>query len=332
MTVDLTTRYLGLDLRSPIVASAGPLTGRLETLARLEEAGVGAVVLPSLFEEELVGESLRVHESLERGADASAEAGSYFPEADFSELGPERHVRLVEHAKARLEVPVIASVNAVAPGSWPRYARLMAEAGADAIELNLYAVPADPARAAAKVEERYLDAVRQVRAAVGVPVAVKLSPFFTSMGHFARDVVSAGGNGLVLFNRFYQPDLDLDTLQARPTVELSYQWELRLPLRWIAILRGRLPDTSLAATSGVHTGEDAVKALLVGADVVMMTSALIRHGPAHVATVEAGLREWLDERGYQSVWQCRGSACQSASADPTAFERANYIRALASVT
>jgi dihydroorotate dehydrogenase (fumarate) len=208
----------------------------------------------------------------------------------------------------------------------------MAEAGADAIELNLYAVPADPSRAAAKVEERYLDAVRQVRAAVGVPVAVKLSPFFTSMGHFARDVVSAGANGLVLFNRFYQPDLDLDTLQARPTVELSHQWELRLPLRWIAILRGRLPDTSLAATSGVHTGEDAVKALLVGADVVMMTSALIRHGPAHVATVEAGVREWLDERAYESVWQCRGSACQSASADPTGFERANYIRALASVT
>jgi len=332
VTVDLTTRYLGLDLRSPIVASAGPLTGRLDTLARLEDAGVGAVVLPSLFEEELVGESLRVHESLERGAYASPEAASYFPEADFAELGPERHVRLVEHAKARLGIPVVASVNAIAPGSWPRYARLMAEAGADAIELNLYAVPADPSRPAAKVEERYLDAVRQVRAAVTVPVAVKLSPFFTSMGHFARDVVAAGANGLVLFNRFYQPDLDLETLQALPTVELSQPWELRLPLRWIAILRGRLPDTSLAATSGVHTGDDAVKALLVGADVVMMTSALVLHGPAHVAAVEAGVRAWLDERGYESVWQCRGSACQSASADPTGFERANYIRALASIT
>ncbi len=332
MTADLTTRYLGMDLRSPIAASAGPLTGRLDTLAQLEDAGVGAVVLPSLFEEELVGESLRVHGSLERGAYSSPEATGYFPDADFSELGPERHVRLVEHAKERIGVPVIASVNAIAPGSWPRYARLMAEAGADAIELNLYAVPADPARAAAKVEERYLDAVRQVRAAVGVPVAVKLSPFFSSMGHFARAAVSAGAGGLVLFNRFYQPDLDLDTLQARPTVELSQPWELRLPLRWIAILRGRLPDTSLAATSGVHTGDDAVKALLVGADIVMMTSALIRNGPGHVATVEAGLRSWLDERGYDSVWQLRGSACQSASADPTGFERANYIRSLASVT
>jgi len=227
---------------------------------------------------------------------------------------------------------VIASVNAIAPGSWPRYARLMADAGADAIELNLYAVPTDPSRAAAKVEERYLDAVRQVRAAVGVPLAVKLSPFFTSMGHFACAAVGAGTNGLVLFNRFYQPDLDLESLQACPTVELSQSWELRLPLRWIAILRGRLPDISLAASSGVHSGEDAVKALLVGADVVMMTSALIRHGPAHVARVEESLRSWLDERGYDSVWQLRGSACQSASSDPTAFERANYIRSLASVT
>ena len=331
MTADLTTRYLGLELRSPVVASAGPLTGRLDTLARLEDSGVAAVVLPSLFEEELVGEALRVHESLERGANASAEASSYFPDADFAELGPERHVRLVERAKERLGVPVIASVNATAPGSWPRYARLMAEAGADAIELNLYAVPADPSRAAAKVEERYLDAVRQVRAAVSVPLAVKLSPFFTSMGHFARAAVAAGADGLVLFNRFYQPDLDLDTLQARPTVELSQPWELRLPLRWIAILRGRLPDTSLAATSGVHNGEDAVKALLVGADVVMMTSALIRNGPSHVMVVEAQLRGWLDDRGYDSVWQLRGSACQSASADPTGFERANYIRSLASV-
>ena len=331
MTVDLTTRYLGLDLRSPIVASAGPLTGRLDTLAQLEDAGVGAVVLPSLFEEELIGESLRVHEALERGADVSPEAASFFPETDFAELGPERHVRLVELAKDRLSVPVVASVNAIAPGSWPRYAKLMAEAGADAIELNLYAVPADPGRTAAKVEERYLDAVRQVRAAVGVPVAVKLSPFFSSLGHFARDVVAAGADGLVLFNRFYQPDLDLDTLQALPLVELSQPWELRLPLRWIAILRGRLADTSFAATSGVHTGDDAVKALLVGADVVMMTSALLRHGPSHVAVVEAGVRSWLDERGYDSVWQCRGSACQSASADPTGFERANYIRSLASV-
>jgi dihydroorotate dehydrogenase (fumarate) len=332
MSVDLTTRYLGLDLRSPIVASAGPLTGKLDTLAQLEAAGVGAVVLPSLFEEELVGESLRVHESLERGAYSSPEASGYFPDADFAELGPERHVRLVEHAKARLGIPVVASVNAIAPGSWPRYARLMAEAGADAIELNLYAVPADPSRAAAKVEERYLDAVRQVRAAIAVPLAVKLSPFFTSMGHFAAAAVAAGAQGLVLFNRFYQPDLDLETLQAHPTVELSQPWELRLPLRWIAILRGRLPDTSFAATSGVQSGEDAVKALLVGADVVMMTSALIRHGASHVATVEQGMRAWLDERGYDSVWQFRGSACQSASSDPTGFERANYIRSLASVT
>jgi len=331
MDADLSTRYLGLDLRSPIVASAGPLTGRLDTLTRLQDAGVGAVVLPSLFEEELVNESLWLHETLEQGVGASAETVGYFPDTDFSELGPERHVRLVEQAKARLEIPVIASVNATAPGSWSRYARLMAEAGADAVELNLYTVPGDPARTAATVEARYLEAIRQVRSAVNVPVAVKLSPYFSSTGHFALEAVAAGAAGLVLFNRFYQPDLNLETLAVHPAIELSQPWELRLPLRWIAILRGRLPDTSLAATSGVHTGGDAVKALLVGADVAMMTSALITHGPEHVGRVEREMLAWLDEHDYESVWQLRGSVCQSASADPTAFERANYIKMLSSV-
>lgn len=331
MEADLSTRYLGLDLRTPIVASAGPLTGRLDTLSRLQDAGVGAVVLPSLFEEELVNESLWLHETLEQGVGASAETVGYFPEADFSDLGPERHVRLVEQAKSRLDIPVIASVNATAPGSWSRYARLMAEAGADAIELNLYTVPGDPARTAATVEARYLEAIRQVRSAVNVPVAVKLSPYFSSTGHFALEAVAAGAGGLVLFNRFYQPDLDLDSLAVLPAIELSQPWELRLPLRWIAILRGRLPDTSLAATSGVHTGSDAVKALLVGADVAMMTSALITHGPEHVGRVERELLAWLDDHDYESVWQLRGSVCQSASADPTAFERANYIKMLSSV-
>jgi len=331
MVADLSTRYLGLDLRSPIVASAGPLTGRIDTLTRLEDAGVAAVVLPSLFEEELVNESLWLHETLEQGVGASAETVGYFPDADFSDLGPERHLRLVEQAKSRLVIPVIASVNATAPGSWSRYARLMAEAGADAIELNLYTVPGDPARTAATVEARYLEAIRQVRAAVRVPVAVKLSPYFSSAGHFALETVAAGANGLVLFNRFYQPDLDLETLAVHPAIELSQPWELRLPLRWIAMLRGRLPDTSLAATSGVHSGTDAVKALLVGADVTMMTSALITHGPDHVGRVEREMLAWLDEHDYESVWQLRGSVCQSASADPTAFERANYIRMLSSV-
>jgi dihydroorotate dehydrogenase (fumarate) len=331
MSADLATRYLGHRLRSPIVASAGPLTGRMDMLVRLQDAGVAAVVLPSLFEEELVGESLRLHETLEQGAGASAEAASYFPDADFSDLGPERHVRLVEQAKARLDIPVIASVNAVAPGSWARYARLMVEAGADAIELNLYSVPGDPARTADEVEGRYLDAIGQVTAVVRVPVAVKLSPFFTSTGHFALEAVAAGANGLVLFNRFYQPDLDLDTLQVLPVIELSQPWELRLPMRWIAILRGRLPGTSLAATTGIHRGKDAARALLVGADVVMMTSALLTHGPDHVRVVERELLAWLDDRDYQSVSQLRGSVCQSASADPTAFERANYIRVLSSI-
>jgi dihydroorotate dehydrogenase (fumarate) len=205
------------------------------------------------------------------------------------------------------------------------------EGGADAIELNLYTVPGDPARTAVTVEARYLDAIRQVRAAVQVPVAVKLSPYFTSTGHFALDSVVAGASGLVLFNRFYQPDLDLETLAVLPAIELSQPWELRLPLRWIAILRGRLPNTSLAATSGIHTGTDAIKALLVGADVTMMTSALLTHGPEHVARVEREILAWLDAHEYESVGQLRGSVSQSASADPTAFERANYIRMLSSV-
>ena len=248
---DLRTTYLGLELRSPIVASAGPLTGTLATLHQLEQAGVAAVVLPSLFEEEVVTESMHLNDVLDQGADWTPEASSFFPDMDFSDLGPERHVKLVERAKASIGIPVIASVNATSPGVWARYAAMMVDAGADAIELNVYAVPGDPAHDAASVEARYLDAIREVRAEVQVPLAVKLSPYFSSAGHFALQAVAAGADGLVLFNRLYQPDLDLETLDVLPAVELSQPWELRLPLRWIALLRRRLPETSLAATSGV---------------------------------------------------------------------------------
>jgi dihydroorotate dehydrogenase (fumarate) len=327
---DLSTRYLGLELRSPLVASASPLTGRIETLERLENAGAAAVVLPSLFEEELVGDSIEVDRTLELGAEQFGEAVSYFPDMDFYDLGPERHVRLVEQAKSTLEIPVIASVNASRPGSWSRYAGYMAEAGADAIELNLYAVHADPARSGVDVERDYLDAIREVREAVNIPVAVKLSPFFSSTAHFAVQAASAGVDGLVLFNRFYQPDIDLETLDVLPTVELSRPLELRLPLRWIAILRGHLPGISLAATSGVHTGEDVAKALLVGADAVMMTSALLRHGPEFIELVEMELRRFVADNDYASVEQLRGSVSGSSAADPAAFERANYIRVLSS--
>ena len=328
---NLRTAYLGLELRSPIVASAGPLTGTIATLHELEQAGVAAVVLPSLFEEEVVSESMQLHDALEQGADWTAEASTFFPDMDFSDLGPERHVKLVERAKASIGIPVIASVNATSPGVWARYAAMMVDAGADAIELNVYAVPGDPAHDAASVEARYLDAIREVRAEVQVPLAVKLSPYFSSAGHFAMQAVAAGADGLVLFNRFYQPDLDLETLDVLPEVELSEPWELRLPLRWIALLRPHLRDTSLAATSGVYGGTDVAKALLVGADVAMMTSALLRHGPSYAAAVERDLDTWLDEHDYESVAQIRGSMSQAAAPDPEAYERANYIRVLSSL-
>jgi len=327
---DLRTTYLGLRLRSPLVASASPLTGHLDSLLALEAAGAAAVVLPSLFEEEVEGDSLLLHAQLETGALSFPEATDFFPTLEFGNIGPEGHVKLVLAAKDNLRIPVIASVNGTTPGGWVRYAQLMADAGADAIELNLYAVAADARRSASEVEAGYLEVVRRVRAAIHVPLAVKLSPYFSSTAHFAERVVEAGADGLVLFNRFYQPDIDLDTLDVLPRVALSDPRELRLPLRWLAILRPLLPKVSLAATTGVHSGSDAVKALLVGADVAMMTSALLRHGPAHLARVEAELAGWLAEREYDSVDQLRGSVSHRGATDPTAFERANYLRTLAS--
>ncbi len=327
---DLRTRYLGFELRTPLVASAGPLTGRLDTLVRLEEAGISAVVLPSLFEEELVSESLELHDVLELGTEQFGEALSYLPDPGFYEMGPERHAQLVASAKDHLAIPVIASVNATTPSAFARYSCVLTDAGADAIELNLYAVPANPDVDADAVESRYLEAIAAVRDVVTVPVSAKLSPFFSSTGHFAVRAAEAGADGLVLFNRFYQPDLDLESLDVLPIVELSHPFELRLPLRWIAILRSRLPGVSLAASSGVHDGLSALKALLVGADVAMMTSALLRNGPEHVRAVETVLEQWLDENEYVSVDQLRGSFSQSAAPDPSTFERANYLRVLSS--
>lgn len=327
---ELATRYLGLPIASPVVASAGPDTGKLETLLELQDAGVGAVVLPSLFEEEIVQEELSLNAALDHGVDSFAEAIDYFPATDFYDLGTDRHLRLVEQAKAKLTVPVIASVNAAHSGSWERYATLMVDAGADAVELNIYAMAADPSRSAADVEAEYLDVVREVRAAVRVPLAVKLSPYFSSLSHFAASLAAAGVDGLVLFNRFYAPDLDLETLAVQPKLELSRSPELRLPLRWLAMLRPQLPQVSLAATSGVQAYEDVVKALLVGADVACMTSAILREGPGHVAAVLAGLRTWLEEKEYESVDQLRGSVSAAATADPAAFERSNYVKVLSS--
>ncbi len=329
MTVDLQTRYLGLDLRSPIVASSSPLTGDEDGAARLEDAGAAAIVLPSLFEEEILAEELQLDSALDAGTEQFAEALDYFPDyTSFAGVG-DRYLERLRRIKSRASVPVVASLNATTIGGWVRYASLMQEAGADALEVNLYRLAADPRRTAAELEAIDLELVGAVRAAVTIPLAVKLSPYYTALAGFAGRVASLGVDGLVLFNRFYQPDLDLDTLDVVPRVELSGSAELRLPMRWIAILRPQLPATvSLAATSGVQTGTDVVKAVMVGADVAMTTSALLRNGPEHVRTLEAGLRSWMEEHEYASVAQLRGSANQAAVADPSAFERANYMHVL----
>jgi len=331
--IDLTTTYLGLRLRSPIVASAGPLAAEVEGAKALAGAGAGAVVLPSLFEEEVLAEEVGLSFALESGSEQFAEALSYFPPVTNFTTVADRYLQLLEETKKAVEVPVIASLNAFSVGGWSRYADLLADAGADALELNVYRVPAAAGLSSAEVEQADLALVSAVCAGVGLPVAVKLSPFYTAMAGFAASVVAAGAAGLVLFNRFYQPDLDLETMDVVPRVELSRPWELRLPLRWIAILRPQLgPGPCLAATSGVHSGHDVVKALAVGADVAMMTSAVLRFGPAYIGTVEAQLRSWLAEHEYGSASELRGSVSQATSADAGAFERANYLKTLHSWT
>ena len=323
---DIRTHYLGFELRSPIVASAGPLTGRLESLDELDAAGVGAVVLPSLFEEQVELEQLAMSDLYRAGADAFGEALSYLPEVE-EDPGPARHLALVEQAHDHCSVPVIASLNGTSPGGWVRYARLLEDAGADALELNIYDVVVDPALTAADVEARYAELVAEVKAQVRVPVAVKLGPWFTAPLAFARSLVEAGADGLVLFNRFYQPDIDLESMTMEPRLVLSSSSEVRLPLHWIGILRGEV-SCSLAATTGVHTPEDVVRLLLAGADVTMTTSALLRHGPGHVEVLEAGLRAWMQYGDYDAVEQLKGSMSRRNVPDPEAYERANYVRAL----
>jgi dihydroorotate dehydrogenase (fumarate) len=325
---DLRTRYLGRELRSPLVASSSPLTGTLDGLRRLEAAGVGAVVLPSLFEEDLTEETRQVEALVATGA-TGAEARAGRPAQAGYGAGPAAYLSLVTQAKQALSVPVIASLNGVSRGGWVRYAARLEQAGADALELNIYYVSSRPGSSASEVEWHYLDVVRSVRQAIGIPLAVKLSPYFSSLANLAGQLVEAGAGGLVLFNRFYQPDLDIETMQVRPALELSSSTELRLPLRWIAILHRRF-GVSLAASTGVHTGEDVAKVLLAGADVAMMTSALLRNGPDHLRRVEVGLRDWMDRHGYETVDRLRGRLSQRSVPDPAAFERANYIKTLAS--
>ena len=325
--VDMSTKYLGLQLRTPIVASASPMTGDPARWELLEFAGAGAIVLPSLFEEQIERESLAVDATLDLGTDSFAESLSYLPAMEDYDVGPARHLDLVEQARQRLSIPVIASLNGTTPGGWVQYARHLENAGASAIELNVYDVIVDPTQSAADVEKRYIELVEEVRAEVTVPLAVKLGPWFTSLGHFALALQSAGADGLVLFNRLYQPDIDLDTLDVTPRLQLSTSAESRLPLHWIGVLRGFM-TCSLAATSGVHEGADAMKLLLAGADVTMTASALLQNGPQRIAAMLAWMDEWMTERQYDSVDQLRGSVSQRNIADPGVYERANYYQVL----
>src|SRR6056297_842000 len=327
---DLHSEYLGLRLRSPIVASAGPYTGDLDRLAELEQAGVAAVVLPSLFEEQIEHETTEIDRLFTVHAESFGEALSFLPEIDNYNSGVDAYLDLVEAAKRRVDVPVIASLNGTNIGGWVKYARLLEEAGADAVELNLYTVAADPSIDGATLEAEHLELVALVAEEVSVPVAVKISPYYSSLSAFVIGVQQSGAAGVVMFNRFYSPDLDLETLEVAPRIALSSPEELRLPLRWVGILREYL-TISMAASTGVHTGFDAAKLILAGADVTMTTS-LLRNGPHHVRTIEQQLVDWMEEHEYESVGQMRGAVASDATADPTAYERANYIGNIATYT
>lgn len=325
---DLRTTYLGLELPTPLVASSSPLTGKLDTLVALEAAGVGAVVLPSLFEEQITHDSLAVHDLLDTTSGAHPEAvGGYLPELKDYNTGPAGYLDHLEDARRRLDIPVIASLNGVTNGGWVRYAQLLEAAGASALELNIYRIAANAETSGTDVEQDTVDTVAAVCDAVDIPVAVKLGPYFSAFANLAGRLHAAGASGLVLFNRFYQPDIDLQTLEVTPNLVLSTSAELRLSLRWIAILHGRVP-VSLAATTGVHTAQDVAKVLLAGADVAMMASALLRQGPDLAAAVLDELEAWCEEHEYDSVEQLRGSVSQQHVADPAEFERANYVRTL----
>ena len=325
--MDLTTDYLGLRLKNPLVAGASPLSRQVEDVRALAGAGVSAVVLYSLFEEQIEHERAAHEHFEEAGTESFAEALTYLPNLDYFPRGPEDYIAHVGKVKQAVDIPVIASLNGTTRGGWVKYARMLQDAGADALELNIYHVASDPTVNAASVEARYLGVVAAVKEEVTIPVAVKLSPFFSSFAHFAQRLDEAGADGLVLFNRFHQPDIDLEELEVKPDLELSAPHELRLPLRWIAIL-DPLVKASLAATSGVYRGTDVIKLLLAGADVVMLCAALLKSGPQAARTILAELEAWMTEREYESVKQLQGSMNQRACENPGAFERAQYMKAL----
>jgi len=324
---DLRTRYLGLTLKNPIVHSASPLSESLATMRKLEDAGCSAIVMHSLFEEQIQNESRQLDHYLSYGAQSFAEALSYFPEAEDYRVGPDEYLDRISRAKKAMEIPIIGSLNGVSRGGWVEHARLMQDAGADAIELNIYMIPTDPAMTGPEVEQMYVDTLSAVRQEVTIPLAVKVGPYFSAMANMARRFKDAGADGLVLFNRFYQPDFDLESLEVVPHLTLSTSWEMRLPLRWVAILHGRV-DVDFAITSGVHSAEDVIKGVMAGAKATMMTSAVLQSGMGHVKTVLRDVEAWMERNEYVSIEQMCGSMSQKNVAEPSAFERANYMKML----
>jgi dihydroorotate dehydrogenase (fumarate) len=327
--MDLTARYMGLNLRTPLVPSASPLSYHLDSIKRMEDAGASAIVFHSIFEEQVKGEQEAVQYHLLQGADSFAEALTYFPQSSDYKTGPEEYLGKIRKAKDSIKIPIIASLNAASVGSWIEYSKRIQQAGADALELNVYSIPTEMDRNSAEIEQAYIDIVKAVKATVTIPVAIKLSPFFSNMANMARRLDQAGVDAMVFFNRFYQPDINLEELEIQSKIHLSTSEECRLPLRWIAILYGRV-KADFAATTGIHTAQDALKMLMAGADITMLCSALLKKGLGVIQEIEINLSNWLSEHDYQSVRQLQGSMSQKYCADPAAFERAHYVRALLS--
>lgn len=325
--MSLSTNYLGLVLKNPIVASSSPLSHTIDSIQRLEDAGASAVVMYSLFEEQITFESLYVDHYLRTNTNSYAESLDYFPEMDHYNVWPDEYLNLIRLAKESVDIPIIGSLNGVSIGGWTNYAGLIEDAGADALELNVYYVPTNADMTGREIEGMYLDMLRQVKRAVTIPVAMKLSPYFSSVSNMAKRMVGEGANGLVLFNRFYQPDFDLESLEVAPRLVLSNSNELRLPLRWVAILYGRLL-TDFAITTGIHTAEDVLKGLMAGAKVTMMASELLQNGVRRIKEILREMEIWMDKHEYESVAQMIGSMSQKHCAEPAAFERANYMKIL----
>jgi dihydroorotate dehydrogenase (fumarate) len=325
--MDLSTKYLGMTLKSPLVASASPLSEDVGNIKKLEDAGIGAVVLYSLFEEQLRLEQEEYNFHTTQGTDAFAESLSYFPEVEDYKLGPELYLEHIQKAKASVDVPIIASLNGSTLGGWTDYAKEFEMAGADAIELNIYYIPTDLDMPGSEVENQYVEILKAVKGAVKIPVALKLSPFFSNFSNMAKKLDEAGVDSLVLFNRFYQPDIDLDEFEVTPNLLLSQSSAMRLPMRWVAILKDSI-KADLAATSGIHTGTDVIKMLMVGANATMLCSSLLKHGINHVKNIEDHMKQWMRENNYASVTEMQGSMSQQKSADPSSFERAQYMKAI----